>query len=62
MKFAHFSHIWCKPGMTPHQRYEELWGELALCDELGRDMHVGRDPGHRDPTLRIARCRATLWR
>ena len=28
MKFAHFSHIWAKPGMTPHQRYEELWREL----------------------------------
>ena len=37
MKFAHFSHIWAKPGMTPHQRYEELWRELALCDELGFD-------------------------
>ena len=35
MKFAHFSHIWGKPGMTPHQRYEELWRELQLCDELG---------------------------
>jgi len=30
MKFAHFSHIWGKPGMTPHRRYEELWRELAL--------------------------------
>ena len=28
MKFAHFSHIWAKPGMTPHQRYEQLWREL----------------------------------
>jgi alkanesulfonate monooxygenase SsuD/methylene tetrahydromethanopterin reductase-like flavin-dependent oxidoreductase (luciferase family) len=37
MKFAHFSHIWAKPGMTPHQRYEELWRELQLCDELGFD-------------------------
>src|SRR4030088_1996737 len=37
MKFAHFSHIWAKPGMSPHQRYEELWRELALCDELGFD-------------------------
>ena len=35
MKFAHFSHIWGKPGLTPHQRYEELWRELRLCDELG---------------------------
>jgi alkanesulfonate monooxygenase SsuD/methylene tetrahydromethanopterin reductase-like flavin-dependent oxidoreductase (luciferase family) len=37
MRFAHFSHVWGKPGMTPHQRYEELWRELALCDELGFD-------------------------
>jgi alkanesulfonate monooxygenase SsuD/methylene tetrahydromethanopterin reductase-like flavin-dependent oxidoreductase (luciferase family) len=37
MKFAHFSHIWAKPGMTPHQRYEELWRELQLCDDLGYD-------------------------
>ena len=34
MKFAHFSHIWAKPKMTPHDRYEELWRELRLCDEL----------------------------
>jgi alkanesulfonate monooxygenase SsuD/methylene tetrahydromethanopterin reductase-like flavin-dependent oxidoreductase (luciferase family) len=37
MKFAHFSHIWAKPGLTPHQRYEELWRELELCDRLGFD-------------------------
>jgi len=37
MEFAHFSHIWAKPGMTPHQRYEELWRELQLCDEIGFD-------------------------
>jgi alkanesulfonate monooxygenase SsuD/methylene tetrahydromethanopterin reductase-like flavin-dependent oxidoreductase (luciferase family) len=37
MKFAHFSHIWGKPGMTPHQRYEELWRELELCDAVGFD-------------------------
>jgi alkanesulfonate monooxygenase SsuD/methylene tetrahydromethanopterin reductase-like flavin-dependent oxidoreductase (luciferase family) len=37
MKFAHFSHIWGKPGYTPHARYEELWRELQLCDELGYD-------------------------
>jgi alkanesulfonate monooxygenase SsuD/methylene tetrahydromethanopterin reductase-like flavin-dependent oxidoreductase (luciferase family) len=37
MKFAHFSHIWGKPGMTPHQRYEQLWRELQLCDGLGFD-------------------------
>jgi alkanesulfonate monooxygenase SsuD/methylene tetrahydromethanopterin reductase-like flavin-dependent oxidoreductase (luciferase family) len=37
MKFAHFSHAWAKPGMTPHERYEQLWRELALCDEVGFD-------------------------
>jgi alkanesulfonate monooxygenase SsuD/methylene tetrahydromethanopterin reductase-like flavin-dependent oxidoreductase (luciferase family) len=37
MKFAHFSHIWNKPGYSPHRRYEELWHELQLCDELGFD-------------------------
>ena len=37
MKFAHFSHVWNKPELTPHQRYEELWRELALCDDLGFD-------------------------
>jgi alkanesulfonate monooxygenase SsuD/methylene tetrahydromethanopterin reductase-like flavin-dependent oxidoreductase (luciferase family) len=37
MKFAHFSHIWSKPGMTAHQRYEQLWRELELCDGLGFD-------------------------
>jgi alkanesulfonate monooxygenase SsuD/methylene tetrahydromethanopterin reductase-like flavin-dependent oxidoreductase (luciferase family) len=37
MKFAHFSHIWGKPGLTPHERYEELWRELELCDQLGFD-------------------------
>jgi len=37
VKFAHFSHVWAKPGMTAHQRYEELWRELQLCDELGFD-------------------------
>ena len=37
MKFAHFSHIWAKPNMTPHERYEQLWRELGLCDDLGFD-------------------------
>ncbi len=37
MKFAHFSHVWAKPGMNPHQRYEQLWRELQLCDDLGFD-------------------------
>jgi len=37
MKFAHFSHIWGKPGMTPADRYGQLWRELQLCDELDFD-------------------------
>jgi len=37
MKFAHFSHVWMKPGMTPHLRYEQLWRELQLCDALDFD-------------------------
>jgi alkanesulfonate monooxygenase SsuD/methylene tetrahydromethanopterin reductase-like flavin-dependent oxidoreductase (luciferase family) len=35
MKFAHFSHVWGKPGMSPAERYRQLWRELQLCDELG---------------------------
>jgi alkanesulfonate monooxygenase SsuD/methylene tetrahydromethanopterin reductase-like flavin-dependent oxidoreductase (luciferase family) len=34
MHFAYFSHIWGKLGMTPHQRYEQLWRELQLADDL----------------------------
>jgi alkanesulfonate monooxygenase SsuD/methylene tetrahydromethanopterin reductase-like flavin-dependent oxidoreductase (luciferase family) len=37
MRFAHFTHVWNKPGMTPAERYAQLWRELALCDELGFD-------------------------
>jgi alkanesulfonate monooxygenase SsuD/methylene tetrahydromethanopterin reductase-like flavin-dependent oxidoreductase (luciferase family) len=37
MKFAHFAHVWNKAGMTPAQRYQQLWRELQLCDELGFD-------------------------
>lgn len=37
MKFAHFSHVWGKPGMTPNDRYEQLWRELELCDDLRFD-------------------------
>jgi alkanesulfonate monooxygenase SsuD/methylene tetrahydromethanopterin reductase-like flavin-dependent oxidoreductase (luciferase family) len=38
MKFAHFAHVWAKPGMTPAQRYQQLWRELQACDELGFDF------------------------
>jgi alkanesulfonate monooxygenase SsuD/methylene tetrahydromethanopterin reductase-like flavin-dependent oxidoreductase (luciferase family) len=37
MRFAHFAHVWGKAGMTPAQRYQQLWRELQLCDELGFD-------------------------
>ena len=36
MKFAHFSHVWNKPGMTAAARYEQLWRELALAAMLPR--------------------------
>ena len=52
MNFAHFSHIWGKPGITPYQRYEAgvavdaflkgrvIAGELKLVFpfELQRDL------------------------
>ncbi len=38
MKFAHFSHVWEKPGMTPLQRYEQEWRELEICDLSGFDF------------------------
>src|SRR5688572_1360059 len=37
MRFAHFAHVWGKKGMSPHQRYEQLWRELELCDQVGFD-------------------------
>ena len=37
MKFAHFSHVWGKAGMSPGERYQQLWRELQLCDALGFD-------------------------
>ena len=37
MRFAHFAHVWGKRGMSPHMRYEQLWRELALADDVGFD-------------------------
>lgn len=37
MKFAHMSHIWRKPDMSPAQRFAQLWRELELVDEVGFD-------------------------
>ena len=37
MKFAHFSQIFPRQGETAAERYEQLWRELVLCDELGFD-------------------------
>ena len=30
MKFAHFTHIWAKPNMTPHERYERALARAAI--------------------------------
>ena len=35
MKFAHFAQPMEKLGMPMNRRYEQLWCELELCDELG---------------------------
>jgi alkanesulfonate monooxygenase SsuD/methylene tetrahydromethanopterin reductase-like flavin-dependent oxidoreductase (luciferase family) len=37
MKFAHFAHVWNKHGLTPADRYAQLWRELQLCDKLDFD-------------------------
>ncbi len=37
MKFAHMSHIWRKPDMSPGERFGQLWRELALADRVGFD-------------------------
>ena len=37
MKFAHFSHVWAKSGLTPGERYNQLWREIELCDKLKFD-------------------------
>jgi alkanesulfonate monooxygenase SsuD/methylene tetrahydromethanopterin reductase-like flavin-dependent oxidoreductase (luciferase family) len=37
MKFGYFSHVWGRPGITPAERYQELWREIALADETGFD-------------------------
>lgn len=37
MKSAYFTHVWGRPGITPAQRYTELWNEVATADRLGYD-------------------------
>lgn len=37
MKFAHFSHIWRKPGMAHGERFAQLWRELEVADRVGFD-------------------------
>ena len=37
MKFAHFSQLFNKPGMTGYSRYEQMWRELELADDVGFD-------------------------
>lgn len=48
MKFAHMSHIWRKPGLSPAARFAELWRELELCDALGFDYGFAVEH-HNDP-------------
>ena len=36
-KFGHFSELLNKPGVTGYPRYEQMWRELELADELGFD-------------------------
>jgi alkanesulfonate monooxygenase SsuD/methylene tetrahydromethanopterin reductase-like flavin-dependent oxidoreductase (luciferase family) len=48
MKFAHMSHIWRKPGMAPGERYNQLWRELELCDQVGFDYAFAVEH-HNDP-------------
>jgi alkanesulfonate monooxygenase SsuD/methylene tetrahydromethanopterin reductase-like flavin-dependent oxidoreductase (luciferase family) len=37
VKAGYFTHVWNRPGMTPADRYDLLWRELALADALGFD-------------------------
>ena len=37
MEFGYFSHVWHKPFLTASQRYQLLWREFALADQLGFD-------------------------
>ena len=37
MRFGYFSHVWGRPGVTPADRYRELWREIQLADETGFD-------------------------
>jgi alkanesulfonate monooxygenase SsuD/methylene tetrahydromethanopterin reductase-like flavin-dependent oxidoreductase (luciferase family) len=37
MKFAYFTHVWNKPGLTPSKRFAELWRELRRCEDVGFD-------------------------
>ena len=37
MKFAHFCQVFPRTGETTAERYEQLWRELQLCDEVGFD-------------------------
>ena len=38
MKFAHFAQIFARPDQTAAERYEQLWRELELSDDLGFDF------------------------
>ncbi|HEY3116234.1 MAG TPA: LLM class flavin-dependent oxidoreductase [Chloroflexota bacterium] len=48
MQFAHFSHIWRKPNISPADRYEQLWRELEVADQVGFDYSFAVEH-HVDP-------------
>ena len=41
MEFAHFEQIFPRAGETAQARYDQLWREIRLCDELGFDYAFG---------------------
>ena len=71
MQFAHFAHVWGKAGITPGERYAQLWRELQLCDELGFDYgfsvehHFSRDESWMSScnlyAVAVAQCTKRLW-
>ena len=38
MKFGHFAQIFPRPGETAAERYEQLWRELELAEDVGFDF------------------------
>ena len=51
MKFAHMSHVWRKPDMTPADRFGQLWRELELADEVISFGFWPGDEGKSEPAF-----------